>query len=104
MAEKLKPSVSRRKTLRKIVGAENENGEYRRGHNRELYTHVEKKTDRIRERRIALYGHLIRINVVRLTNRIFTMCKGILKSGAHTQRYPRAEKLEIHQDYQEYRS
>ena len=64
--------VKERKILRKILGPVKENGEYRRRHNHELYTHVEKITDAMRKRRIAFYCHITRMNPARLTNRIFT--------------------------------
>lgn len=55
---------------RKILGPVKENGEYRRRHNHELYTHVEKITDTIRKRRITFYGHMTRMNSERLTNQM----------------------------------
>lgn len=60
-----------RKILRKIMGPVKENGEYRRRHNHELYTHVEKITDTIQKRRITFCGHMTQMNPERLTNQIF---------------------------------
>lgn len=70
LLEKLE--AKERKILRKILGPTKENGEYRRRHNQELYTHIEKITVTMRKRRIMFYGHLARMNKHRLTNKIFT--------------------------------
>lgn len=49
--------------LTKVLGPVKENGECRRGHNQELYTHMEKITDTMRKRRIRFYGHLIQEHI-----------------------------------------
>lgn len=71
-----------RKILRKILGPVKENGEYRRRHNNELYTHIEKITTTIRKRRITFYGHVTRMHPTRLTNRIITFLQQKKTKGA----------------------
>ncbi|KAJ8865723.1 hypothetical protein PR048_033244 [Dryococelus australis] len=70
--DRKKLEAKQRKIFRKILGPIKENGEYKRRHNHELYTHVEKITDTIRKRRITFYGHVMRMSLARLTNRIIT--------------------------------
>lgn len=55
----------------------------RRRHNRELYTHVEKLTNTIGKRKIALYGHMTRVRAGRLINRIFAYILS-MKTKAHS--------------------
>ena len=114
-----KLEAKERKILRKILGPVKEDGEYRRRHNHELYSHVEKITDTIRKRRIAFYGHLTRMSPERLTNRIFAYflnkktkgpwfneVEGDLREVGITrediqERVPLAKKLGAHQGFQE---
>ncbi|KAJ8873145.1 hypothetical protein PR048_026762 [Dryococelus australis] len=70
LIEKLE--AKERNVLRKILGPIKENGEYKRRHNHEIYTHVEKITNNIRRGRITFYGHVTRMNPARLTKRITT--------------------------------
>ncbi|XP_049828171.1 uncharacterized protein LOC126267232 [Schistocerca gregaria] len=60
LIEKLE--AKERKTLRKILGPIKENGEYRRHHNHELCSHIEKITDTIQKRRIVFHGHMTRMS------------------------------------------
>uniref|UniRef100_A0A8D8RKU7 Endonuclease-reverse transcriptase n=1 Tax=Cacopsylla melanoneura TaxID=428564 RepID=A0A8D8RKU7_9HEMI len=59
-----------RKILRKILGPINENGNYRRRHNNELFDHIEDLVTVMRKRRMQFYGHLERMDPKRLTHRI----------------------------------
>lgn len=77
-----KLEVKERKILRKILGPIKDSGEFRRRHNQELYTRVEKITDVIRKRRISFYGHVTRMKPTRLTNRIFTFLQEKKTKGA----------------------
>lgn len=113
-----KLETKERKILRKILGPIKENGEYRRRHNRELYTHIEKLTDVMRKRRITFYGHVARMNPARLTSRIFTFLEEKKTKGAWfsevqkdlqeigisnediQRRGPLKKKLQEHQSFQ----
>ena len=52
--------VTERKILRKILGSIKDGEQYRRRHDNELYTRVEKITDVIGKRRITFYGHRLK--------------------------------------------
>lgn len=56
-----------RNILRKILVSVKENREYRRWHNHELYTDLEKITGTICKRSIAFRGHTARTSGKRLT-------------------------------------
>lgn len=60
-----------RKILRKILGPKKYGRECRKRNNKELYPETERLSDTIRKRRIAFYGHLVRMNPEKLTKRIF---------------------------------
>ena len=68
-------AIAEKIILRKILGPIKGRDQYRRRHNNELYKHIEKITDTIRKRRIAIYGHLQRMNSNKLTGRIFKYIK-----------------------------
>lgn len=46
------------------------------------YTLVDKDNVEIRKRRIAFFGHMLRMGPIRLTNRIFTYCPDTRNKGS----------------------
>ncbi|KAL1449423.1 hypothetical protein WDU94_001932 [Cyamophila willieti] len=59
-----------RKMLRKILGPINDNGEYCRRHNHELYEQIEDLVTCMRKRRMLFFGHLERMLPNRLSHQI----------------------------------
>ena len=67
--------------VRKILESIKDGEQYRRRHNNELYTRVEKITDIIRKRRITFYGHVQRINPDSLIGKLFNYFKKLKMSN-----------------------